>query len=214
MLKHLIFGALSLFLAVVPARADLHYTLHTEARQVTPAEPVNPMLAMAGDIIVRTMLPDGPADSIYWISDRGTRVELTKANAVMPAGSVVLHLGDGTTVIMNPTEKTYWKIPLPQIMPEVFTALSQLNPQLSFVHTGEFATIAGVRAEHITSSTTMDVPSPPPGAPVPMGMPAAITMSADLWMADRYVDNASLAQAAATMMGFGALIHKGSSCGT
>ena len=101
MLKHLIFGALSLFLAVVPARADLHYTLHTEARQVTPAEPVNPMLAMAGDIIVRTMLPDGPADSIYWISDRGTRVELTKANAMMPAGSVVLHLGDGTTVIMK-----------------------------------------------------------------------------------------------------------------
>ena len=90
MLKHLIFGALSLFLAVVPARADLHYTLHTEARQVTPAEPVNPMLAMAGDIIVRAMLPDGAADSIYWISDRGTRVELTNATAVMPAGSVLL----------------------------------------------------------------------------------------------------------------------------
>ena len=34
-------------------------------------------------------------------------------------------------------------------------------------------------------------------------------MSADLWMADRYADYASLAQAAATMMGFGALIPQG-----
>ena len=209
MLKRVAFAALILAASARPARADLHYTLHTEVRQVTPIEPVNPMRAMAGDIIVRTMLPDGPADSIYWISDRGTRVELTKANAVMPAGSVVLHLGDGTTVIMNPAEKTYWKIPLPQITPEVFTALSQLNPQASFVHTGEFATIAGVRAEHITSSTTVDLPSPPAGTPVPMGMPASITMSADLWMADRYADYASLAQTAATMMGFGALIPQG-----
>jgi uncharacterized protein DUF4412 len=205
-----VLGAGLFFLALaVPSWADLHYTMHTEARQVTPTEPANAMMVMAGDMIVRTMLPEGPADSIYWVSDKGTRVELTKANAMMPAGSVLLHLVDGTTVVLNPKEKTYWRIAFPQMMPQMMNALAQMKPEVSFVHTGDFATIAGVRAEHVTSSTTMNLPSPPPGTPVPMGMPTSITTIADLWMADQYANYSALAHGTAAMMGFDALVPQG-----
>jgi hypothetical protein len=77
----------------VPARADLHYTMHTEARQVTPTEDTNAMLVMAGDVLVRTMFPEGPADSIYWLSDKGMRIELTKANWLGDASSRRRHDG-------------------------------------------------------------------------------------------------------------------------
>ncbi|HEV3216056.1 MAG TPA: hypothetical protein VGZ27_10060 [Vicinamibacterales bacterium] len=193
----------------VPARADLHYTMHTEARQVTPTEDADAMLVMAGDMLVRAMFPEGPADSIYWLSDKGTRIELTKANVMMPAGSVMLHLADGTMAILNPKDRTYWKIPVAQMMPQMMIALSQMKPDVSFVHSGEFATIAGVRAEHITSRTTIDLPAPPPGAPIPPGMPTSITMSADLWMADAYANYSALASAPAAMMGLDVLVPPG-----
>jgi TonB family protein len=155
------------------------------------------------------MLPEGPTDSIYWISDKGTRVELMKASAIMPAGSVLLNLVDGTTVVMNPKDKTYWKLSVPQTLPQMAGILSQMNPQRSDIRTGEFATIAGVRAEHLTSSTTMDLPAPPPGIPMPPGMPTSITISTDSWMAEQYSDYAAVARTAATMMGLDALIPQG-----
>jgi Domain of unknown function (DUF4412) len=212
MLKRVIVVSLFVATLAVPAssaRADLHYTMHTEARQITPTEPMNTFLVMAGDMMVKAMLPEGPADAVYWVSDKGTRVELTKANAMVPAGSVLLHLSDGTVVVMNPQDKTYWTIPVPQMMPQMLNALSQMKPDTSVVHTGEFETIAGVRAEHITSSTTINLPSPPPGTPVPVAMPTSITLSADLWMSDQYADYAALARATAAMMGFDALVPPG-----
>lgn len=207
--RHVIGAAACVFALAVPSWADLHYTMHTEARQVTPTEPANTMLAMAGDMMVQTMLPEGPADSIFWLSDKGTRIELTKANLMMPAGTVILHLADGTMALLNPKDKTYWKMSVPQMMPPMMGALSQLKPEMSFIHTGEFATIAGVRAEHITSRSTIDLPSPPAGAPVPMGMPTSITTSADLWMADQYANYSALARTTASMMGLDGLVPPG-----
>jgi Domain of unknown function (DUF4412) len=207
--RHVITAAACVFALAVPSWADLHYTMHTEARQVTPTEPANTMFVMASDMMVQTMLPEGPADSIFWLSDKDTRIELTKANLMMPAGSVILHLADGTMALLNPKDKTYWKISIPQMMPPMMSALSQLKPEMSFVHTGEFATIAGIRAEHITSTSTINLPSPPAGTPVPVGMPTSITTSADLWMADQYANYSALARATAAMMGLDALAPEG-----
>src|SRR3954470_20133227 len=108
-----------------PAFADLHFTVHTEARPVSTSEAVSPFLAMAGDMLIKTMFPDGTSESTYWISNDGsTRIELTEGNAqlkMMPAGSVMLHLASGSTVIMNPTDKTY------RTLPDMAAALLAMN---------------------------------------------------------------------------------------
>src|ERR1700674_5486933 len=108
--KRIALGTLLGLGVAAPGRADLRYVMHTEARQVTLTEPVNAMLVMAADMVVRAMLPEGPSDSIYRVSDKGVRVEHTKASAMMPAGTVMLSLVDGTTIVINPHEKTYWQI--------------------------------------------------------------------------------------------------------
>jgi hypothetical protein len=191
-----------------PLRADLHYTIHTEVHPITPTEPVNPMFVMMGDTLIRMMFPDAATDSTYWVSDKGIRVELTKANAMMPAGSVLLHLADGTTLVMNPKENTYWKIALPTFPPQLLAGMPLVKPEISVVRTGEFETIAGIRAEHITSSIMMDLPGRP-GVEAPPGMPTSISMSTDSWTSDQYANYAALAQATTGMMGLGALMPPG-----
>ena len=208
MLKQVVLGLAVVVAVAAPARADLHYTLHTEARQVPTADPVNPMFGMAGDILMRTMFPDGATDTTYWVvTDKGIRVELTKANAIAPAGAILLQLVDGAIIVLNPKERTFWKLNLPAMTPTILTAMTRLNPQAAVVHTGEFDTIAGVRAEHITSTLTMDLPSPPPG--LPPGMPTSIATTTDSWNSDQYASYAALAKSTATMMGLGGLIPEG-----
>lgn len=207
MLRQVALGVFVAAAIAAPARADLHYTMHSEARQIPTADTVNPVFAMAGDMLISTMFPEGPNDSTYWVTDKGLRVELTKANALMPAGSVLLHLVDGTMLVLNPKEKTYWKIAMPAVPPTVLAGMAQMTPDISTVHTGKFDDIAGVRAEQITSTVTIQLPVGPMGAPP--GMPTSITMTTDSWSSDRYAPYAALSQAMAAMFGFGALVPQG-----
>ena len=107
MLSRFAIGVVLALALNAPAFADLHDTLHTEARQVTPADPVNPVFGMASDMLMRTMFPEGPTDATYWVSDKGTRVELIKGNVLAPAGAVLLNLVNVGVLVLNPKEHTY-----------------------------------------------------------------------------------------------------------
>ena len=206
MLKNVVLGLLAVVTMAAPAGADLHYTMHTEARQIPTTEPVNPMSGMGADMLTRTMFPDGPSDSAYWVTEKGIRVELTKGNALMPAGAVLLQLGDGTMVVLNPSEKTYWKIAMPPL-PTVLAGLSQMQPEGSVVHSGKFDVIAGIRAEQVTSTVTMQIPAAPVGAPP--DMPTSITITTDTWSSDQYANYAAFSHAMAAMFGLGGFIPEG-----
>jgi hypothetical protein len=209
MLKRMLAGLTLLIAAAGPARADLHYTMRMDIHKISSTETENPMPGMAGEMMAQVLLPDGPIESVYWISEKGMRVELTKGIAMVPAGFIVLRLADGTIVMTNPLDRTYWKIPIPDLMPQALNALAQLKPEVSTVHTGEFATIAGLHAEHVTSTTTMDSPVPPGGANTPMSMPSAMTTSIDYWVADQYADYAQLTHAMPAMFGLSELVPPG-----
>jgi len=51
MLKNVVLGLLAVVTMAAPAGADLHYTMHTEARQIATTEPVNPMSGMGADML-------------------------------------------------------------------------------------------------------------------------------------------------------------------
>jgi TonB family protein len=204
MLKHLVAAFAFLVQATAPGWADLHYTMHTEAHPVTSDVPLAQMGAMAGDVIIKTMLPEGFSDTVFWVSENGTRAELTNATAMMPAGTVMLRLADGRLIVMNPGAHTYWKLVVPGIPPQAVAALGQMKPAVSIVHTGEMMTIVGVQTERVamTASTNLPIPA---GAPLPPGVPFTITTKMDLWIADQYAVyavSAAVRSPISTMLGF------------
>ena len=80
MFKRVALGVIATLVFVAPARADLHYTTRTEARPVAPPPGASPMLGVTADLVVRMVLPDGVAETTYWVGAQGTRIEM--ANGV------------------------------------------------------------------------------------------------------------------------------------
>jgi Domain of unknown function (DUF4412) len=178
-------GVLSVLLVALaaPAWADLHFTMRTEAHPVASSEPGIPMI---GAMMIKTMLPDGFMDTTYWVSEKGVRVQMDKAIAMMPAGAVMLRLANGAMIVMNPKEHSYWTLALPSTLPpQLMAGLAQMQPVTSVVHTGESMTIADVPTEHVVVTSSFNLPIPQ-GGQVPPGMPSAIITTMDLWVAPRY----------------------------
>ena len=78
-----------------------------------PAKPApNPLLTMMGDAMTKQLLPEGSATMTYILGDKGVRVELANAAMGQAAGTITLAQPDGTAVVMNPKDQTYWKMPI------------------------------------------------------------------------------------------------------
>src|SRR5215467_14290690 len=84
-----------------PLRADLKYSTHSELKPATAAdpEPANPMLGMLGAQITQQMLPNGSADTLYIVTEKGLRVEFVKGGMnQQPEGSVILAMANGDLI--------------------------------------------------------------------------------------------------------------------
>src|SRR4030095_14345004 len=106
-------------------------------------------------------------------------------------------------VTLNPKARTFWKTTVEQAA-AMWRQLG-IEPIITHKRTGEFATIAGLRAERIAFEWSMAFPLPPEEkTALPPNAPAAMTMSGDLWVAvDRYKEYA--ARAVRTNSGLAAL---------
>lgn len=161
-----------------PARAELKYTMHMEVKK-GEAAPANPMLAMFAERFTQ-MVPPGGADLVYTIGEKGVRVEYVQAAMGQPAGTVVISRKDGGMFGLNPAEKTWWKLE----MPDVGAAMSQagMTPKMWSKRTGEFVDIAGARAERIAFEWSVDVPiSAEARAALPPDIPTSFSMTGDVW---------------------------------
>jgi len=165
--------------AAVPLHAELKYTLHVELKKLESATPpANPMLAGLGDMLGQQLLPGGPADVIYIIGEKGTRVEFLKAAMGQPEGTITLALADGTMVVLNPKDQTYWKTPVEGATSAVQAA--GFKPTTTAKRTGEFATIAGVRCERVLVDMKLDLPIPEAmRASLPPGFPTSLSMDGE-----------------------------------
>jgi hypothetical protein len=172
----LVFGAL----VVAPLRAELKYTLKTEAHasSVTPTGPVNPLFTMLSSLVLGMIAPQGGTEMTVTVGDRGTRVDYPRAFAMVPAGSSVLVAPDGGMVVLNPSARTYWKAPKIEGVP----GMAGLTPSVTVNRTGAFASIAGVRAEH----AAIEIRLPLPAGAALTGLPAELTMAGDAWFSDAH----------------------------
>jgi hypothetical protein len=160
--------------------AELKYTIHMESKKPEGKmpPPANPLLAMMGDALVKQVLPEGTADIVYVLGDKGARIETVNAAMGQAAGTVTLSQPDGSLIVMNPKDQTYWKASI-----ESATALIQgagVKPEATSTRSGEFETVAGVRCERVPFTVKVDIPIPEAArASLGAGFPASIDMAGD-----------------------------------
>ena len=128
------------------------------------------------------------------IGERASRFEYDKAYTIIPAGGVLLVATDGTMTVLNPAERTYWKMSKPAGL-----GANAAAPVVKVDRTGAFETIAGVRAERATIDIRVPLPLPP-GMQMP-GLPADVAVSGETWLADQFKKYAAMSASVTSMMG-------------
>ncbi|HLG59442.1 MAG TPA: hypothetical protein VI485_29150 [Vicinamibacterales bacterium] len=176
--------ALFATMVAAPLQAELRIETRHETRRIDAATPQDPVLTMIGNLAIG-QLPTGTILTI--VGERGLRVEFGSASSAgIPAGSVMLQRGD-SFVILNPNDQTYWTLPS---MASASAILSGAVRAQSSQPTGEFATVAGVRAERRTFLLTMNIPLPK-GVTLPPGFPTTLMFEGESWVTDRFASYAS-----------------------
>ena len=176
MLKTL-FLCVALFLSAASSvSAELRFTMRTETRKAKVSEPANPFFTKFGEMFATAVAPGGKAETVFIVGEERIRVELGAAIGGLPNGTVIIRQADGSTFILNPAERTYRKTTLESRTNGLPAA------EVSSKRTGQFATIAGVRAERITLTAIFDFSAK---APAP-GFPTKLALDWQLWVADRY----------------------------
>jgi len=160
--------------------AELKYTVHMETNKPEgkSAAPANPLLGMMGEALIKQMLPDGTADMVYTLGDKGVRIETVNAAMGQPAGTVTLSQPDGSLIVLSPKEQTYWKTNVRSAAAAVQG--SGIKPEATSTRSGEFETIAGVRCERVPFTVKVALPIPEAArASLGSGFPASIDMTGD-----------------------------------
>jgi hypothetical protein len=183
MLRRLTLIALLATTVAAPLHAELRIETRHETRRIEAATPQDPVLTMIGSLAIG-QLPTGIIVTV--VGERGIRVELgTASTAGIPAGSIMLQRGD-SFVVLNPNDQTYWTLPS---MASGVAILNGAVREQSSQATGEFATVADVRAERRTFSLTMNIPLPK-GVTLPPGFPTTLTFEGENWVTDRFASYA------------------------
>ena len=156
-----------LIVCTSPLYADLRYTTRVEIRRASGSASAD---IVAIGALLQGLMPPGITTTL--VSGDAIRIEQT----IGTTRSVVL-MGPAGHCILYPDQQTYWR------MPELGNLLadSLSSPAPTFVRTGEFMTLLGLRAERI--QVTMPIVMP---VMLPAGAPTRMTLEGELWVADAY----------------------------
>ena len=207
------FAAFVVFaLCSAPLGAELKVTSKMSAKPVAGAAAANDMMsAMMGPMLAQMF---GGAEGIEMTAtiheDGRMRADYPNGFAGMPAGAVVITRTDGTSVGYDAAAKTWWKMLDPSSQPGMAEMLAQMKPEVSTKRTGEFATVAGLKAERVMMTMRMAIPMPPGAENLPAEVlamiPKEITGDSDTWVAPvhaKYVKSMAKAFSVGPMAGMG-----------
>jgi len=179
-------------LVSVPLHAELKYTSKLTVRKVPSAPASTDMIgALLGPMMLQMFGgAEGVEMTVTLHEDGRMRTDYLGAFAGMPAGTVVIQRADGTSVGFDPKAQTWWKIDADASNPQMAAMLAQMRPQVTTKRTGEFETVAGLKAERVSMSMTMPLPVPEGADQIPPQMaamiPKEITMDGDIWVSDAH----------------------------
>ncbi len=185
-----------------PLRAELKYTTHLEVKKSeAPPAGMNPMIGMMADSIMKQLVPEGAADVVYTIGEKGARVEYVQAAMGQAAGTITIARPDGTLIVINPKDKTYWKTTSQALTAQV-QAAGVPTPEVTVKRTGRFENVAGAKCEVVEFDWKLPLPIPEQArASLPPGFPTEIAMKGDsCTTTDQYQKYAEIATKSAGAM--------------
>jgi hypothetical protein len=204
-------------LVSAPLSAELKYTSRMSAKVVEGATAGNDMMAaMVGPMMLQMFGGEEGVEMTVTVNEDGRmRTDYAAGFVGMPAGAVVLMQADGTSLGYDATAGTWWKMGDAGNNPEMAAMMAQMKPDVTTKRTGEFATVAGLRAERVSTVMTMPIPMPegldqlPPQ--VLAMIPTEIRVDGDMWIADAHAKYAkamakAMAQSPMAAMGFDKLM--------
>lgn len=195
-----------------PLRAELKITSKMMARQVAGAPAGNDMMAaMVGPMLSQMYGgPEGVEMTVTMHEDGRVRTDYAGAFAGMPAGAAVIMRADGTSVGIDARAQTWWKMADTMADANVAVMLLQMKPEVSTTRTGEFATIAGLKAERVAMTLSMAIPRPPGTEQLPPEVlamiPSELRVAGDTWVAQthgKYTKSMARVLAQGPMAGMG-----------
>jgi len=199
-MRKLILGVVVALVMASPLRAELKYTTHMEARKSTVPVTPDPMMSGMADTLIQMMLPSGPFNTVTIVGDKGIRIEPDKAMTGIPQGAWMLIKPDNSMFVVNPADKTYWKMVMPDL-----SQMFPTPPNITTKATGESATIAGMKADKVIVDMKLPLPIPP-GVTPPAGMPTELSFSQEVWTTkafDKYKGPLALVMKSMGMMSLG-----------
>lgn len=207
------FAAFVVFaLCTAPLGAELKVTSKMSARAIPGAPAGGDMMsAMMGPMLTQMFGGTEGIEVTATINEDGRmRADYPSGFAGMPAGAVVITRVDGTSVGYDATAKTWWKMVDPSSQPGMAEMMAQMKPEVSTKRTGEFATVAGLKAERVTMNMRMAIPMPPGSENLPAEVlamiPKEIKADGDMWVAGvhaKYARSIAKAMTAGPMAGMG-----------
>lgn len=187
MLKRCLAVAALLLVAAAPLGAELKFTTRLQVRDAAAPPPVDPTLTVLGTRLIDAMLPGGSLETVTLIGDRGVRVEWNKALPGIPAGAILLGRPDGSVVMINPAEKTYWRMSAAAVKGTV----GGPEPTVTTKKTGQTSDVLGVPCERVTYEMRLPMPAQP-NTQLPAGAPAELMLSGESCIAGQYKRYAAL----------------------
>ncbi len=173
-------------LVSAPLRAELKYTMRMDLKKSdAAAAPVNPMLGMMGEQMMKQMLPNGSSEMVYIIGEKGTRIEFTQAAMGQAAGAINIAKPDGTLYVLDPQNKTYWK-GTTKAASEAMKAAG-IAPEVTVKKTGQSDVVAGLKCDVVAFDWKMALPIPESArASLPPDFPTALTMNGESCTTSEY----------------------------
>ena len=179
-------------LCTAPLSAELKVNSRMVARQVAGAQAGHDMMAaMVGPMLTQMYGgAEGVEMTVTMHEDGRVRTDYVGSFSGMPAGAAVIMRVDGTSVGFDTRAHTWWKMLDPMADPGTAAMLAQLKPEAATKRTGEFATVAGLKAERVSITLQMAIPIPPGAEQLPPQMramiPKEIRVDGDTWVASAH----------------------------
>jgi len=150
------------------ASAELKYTVRLEARTVAADVPADPRVAALGKTILQAVVPDGSVELTIIVGNGVARVQWSKAMPGIPLGTVLLQRRNGTRVLVNTVDQTFW----PAGMPDAYALGEADRPVI--LH---------------TPPTGLEISIPFREARAGMmvtGTPTDLRLKGDVWLTDKF----------------------------
>jgi hypothetical protein len=162
-MRHITAVAILVAISTATPYADLRFTTRTEIRQTAKPDAAAAELGAA----LLTLMPSGETQT--FIGGGSIRIETTVAPR-----PVVLLRPDGQ-FILYPESQTYFRMPGGQSL--IASSTASLSP--TFVRTGEFTTLLGLRSERVLVTLVVNLPTA-------VGFPTRTALEGEIWLADAY----------------------------